>query len=89
MPGLSWWPVIPVMRLSSTQGIIRPLLYTISAAPVMPLWKKVESPTTPNTTLPVTPSFSKLLAMPIPAEKPAPMHTTESMQFRGSAQPRV
>ena len=25
-PGLSWWPVMPVMRLSSTQGIMRPLL---------------------------------------------------------------
>ena len=55
----------------------------------MPLWKKVESPMTPKTVLSVTPSRSKLLAIPMPAEKPAPMHTTESMQFSGAALPSV
>ena len=61
----------------------------ISAAPVMPEWKKVESPITPNTTLSVTPSRWKDLAMPMPAEKPPPMQMHTSMQFSGGAKPSV
>ena len=61
----------------------------ISAAPVMPLWKNVESPMTPNTTLSVTPSRWKDLAMPMPTVKPPPMQRQASMQFRGAALPRV
>ena len=55
----------------------------------MPLWKNVESPITPNTTLSVTPSRWKDLAMPMPAEKPPPMQMHTSMQFSGAAEPRV
>ena len=61
----------------------------ISAAPVMPLWKKVESPMTPNTFLSVWPVAAKALAMPMATVKPPPMHTTLSRALRGAEPPRV
>ena len=88
VPGLSWWPVMAVMLLSSTQGTTLHLLYMISSAPVMPLWKKVLSPSTPITFF-CRPVSSNALDMPMPALKPAPMQMVVSSAHRGSALPSV
>ena len=47
--GLSWWPVMPVVLLSRMKMLVFAPLYTALIRPVMPEWKKVESPIKENT----------------------------------------
>ena len=65
-----------------------PLLYRISAAPVMPLWKKVESPRTPKTFF-FCPEASKALDIPMAREKPPPMQMQVSIAVSGALAPSV
>ena len=57
----------------------------LSILAVSPLWKKVESPTTPNTFLSVMPCCANAFAMPMPREKPPPMQAQVSIAERGAA----
>ena len=57
-------------------------LYTASSMLFMPVWKKVESPTTPTIFF-VSPNFSIIFAAPWAIEKPEPMQRAKSLAFRG------
>ena len=58
-------------------------LKTALARPVMPEWKKVESPMKATTVLP------EALAKPLPAEMEEPMQTRKSAHLSGGSMPRV
>ena len=58
-------------------------------APVRPLWKNVESPTTPKIFLSETPCIWNAFDMPIPSEKPPPIQAQVSIAESGAAYPSV
>ena len=83
MPGLGWWPVMAVVPLSRMTTMMSTLLKTALARPVMPEWKKVESPMKPTTVLP------EPMAKPEPPETEEPMQKRKSAQRNGGSMPRV
>ena len=74
---------MPVMRLSRITVVVCMPPYTASMRGVMPLWMKVESPSTATVFLEKSRprAFSAPLAMPTLA----PMHRVESIIFTGGS----
>ena len=64
------------------------LLTIASMSPVIPEWKKVESPMTAKT-FSLRPAISTALRKPMPADTPAPMQMTESVTESGGTIPSV
>ena len=69
---------------SSTHTVMSCWLYTALAMPVMPLAKKVESPTNERAFLPGSTTLK-----PCATVMPAPMHKHVSTTFKGFALPNV
>ena len=88
VPGFSWWPVIAVILLSRMFMTIGALLTIASMRPVMPEWKKVESPMTAKT-FSLRPARSTALRKPTPPETLAPMQMTLSVTESGGTMPSV
>lgn len=72
--------VVPLSRITSSRLC---WLKTALARPVIPEWKKVESPIKPTTGLP------EARAKPLPADTDEPMQTRKSAVRRGGSRPRV
>ena len=77
--------VILLSRMLTTIGA---LLTMASISPVIPEWKKVESPMTAKT-FSFLPARSTALRKPTPAETLAPMQMTESVTESGGTMPSV
>lgn len=72
-----------VVPLSSTTTIRSCLLNTALTRPVMPEWKKVESPMKASVGLP------EAVAKPEPADTDEPMQNRKSAMRSGGSRPRV
>ena len=66
-PGVGWWPVMPVVRLSRMMKVMSWPSFRAWLMAICPEWKKVESPM--NTTCLLVMKGS----MPLPVPPPSPM----------------
>ena len=87
LKGLPWRPVMAVVRLSSTQTVPAPRLYTVEMSELKPEWAKVESPMTATTGRCSVPARAS--SKPWAMETEAPMSTVVSMAASGGRAPRV
>ena len=88
VPGLSWPPVMPTARLSSSSTVTLPRFQVMSSRPCMPMCMKVESPITAITAF-LASAGPRPLSMPSATPIEAPIEMQVSSAFQGWPAPRV
>jgi len=90
LAGVSCPPVMAVVRLSKMMTTEEPPFHTMLSSPVMPEWKKVESPMTDTLRFFLSCAASpRAFSMPWAVVTPAPMHTSECSALKGGWMPSV